>query len=81
MTTTEVIQAVQVLRRVLERARPGEDVSNEQLRGAILLAVEVTEEATMRDQAVAFAVQSEEFWRETEALAARYAADVRVRVG
>jgi hypothetical protein len=81
MTTTELIQAVQVLRRVLERARPGADVSNEQLRGAILLAVEVTEAAAEKDCAVSLAVQSEDFWRQTEALAERYGADVRVKVG
>jgi hypothetical protein len=81
MTTTELIQVVQVLRRALERARPGENISNEQIRGAILLAVDATEEVTTNDHTVGVAVQSEEFWRQTEALAERYGADVRVKVG
>jgi hypothetical protein len=74
MTMTEMAAVVQVLRRVLERCRPGgPDMSYGQITGAIRCAVEATEQAGA-------AVETDEFWVQTRELAALYGADVRTAV-
>jgi hypothetical protein len=75
-TISEMAQAVQVLRRVLERARPGVDQPEGQIQGAVRLALAATEAAAL----VVPEMKTELWWRESEALAAVYGASVRVPV-